>query len=171
MFQCLQTTLVIFSIDWLYVNTSRILVSFEVVLILKVLSWTFKKKKKKFFSTRFFICLFICSCLKAWLANCCLSSSHYWLKPFGIVQINLIASIWLYWKLSFSDVGCSEHVLKIPNMFHAEDIQKGPCPMNFLTGGMGRVTLLAKKLLILHHLEKPLTKFRSPHHRLIARTK
>ena len=163
MFQCLQKTLVIFSIDWLHVNTSRILVSFEVVLILKVLSCLF--------FLHAFLCLFICSCLKAWLANRCLSTSHYWLKPFGIVQINLIASTWLYWKLSFSDIGCPEHVLKIPNMLHAEDIQKGPCPMNFPTGGMGRVTLLAKKLLILHHLKKPLAKFWSPHHRLIARTK
>ena len=96
MFQCFRTILVIFSIDWLYVNTSRILVSFEVVLILKVLSCLF--------FLHAFLCLFICSCLKAWLANHCLSTSHYWLKPFGIVQINLIASIWLYWKLSFSDI-------------------------------------------------------------------
>ena len=56
-------------------------------------------------------------------------------------------------------------------MFHAEDTQKDPCPMNFSTGEMGRVPLLAKKLLILHHLEKSLAKFWSPHHRLIAPTK
>ena len=101
MFQYLRKTLLILVSDWLYVDASGIFVSFEVALSL------FFKSSFLFIFFTVFICLVINSSLQSWLTNLCLSFWQYWLKLFGVMQIRLILSAWLYVILSFSDLECT----------------------------------------------------------------
>ena len=101
-FQCLRTTLLMFGRDWLYVNTRRIFVSFEVLLSFFL----------KFFPVNFFYSFYLFICW-LWLVSLI---DKFLLK----LRTILIEIIWfsaylfdskrlaIYEIISFSDLGCSE---------------------------------------------------------------
>ena len=91
MFQCLWTSLVISSRDWLYVNTSRIFASFEVMLPFSLIS-----SFLSIFSTAFIFYLLLAS---AW-------------APHNSVWSKLVYSAdpWLYQLLSLTNLGWPESI-------------------------------------------------------------
>ena len=91
MFQCLWTSLVISSRDWLYVNTSRIFVFFEVMLPFSLIT-----SFLSIFSTAFIFYLLLAS---AW-------------APHNSVWSKLVYSAdpWLYQLLSLTNLGWPESI-------------------------------------------------------------